>query len=124
MIYQGEHGSLCIYYKGILISSFELSQDKPFEAYEAYGRVLLEDSLRDGIPLNYQIPVLKLFIDEIYKRKKKKKPIWKTDHELFLQSIFALIKLKQIENDDLNGYATFPKYCKAKKKKNKLNKNK
>ena len=119
MIYQGEHGSLCIYYKGLLISSFELSEDKPFEAYEEYRKALLEDSLRDGIPLNYQMEILKLFVDEIYKRKKKK-PIWRTDHELFLQSIFALIKLKQIENDDLNGYATFPKY----KKKNKLNKNK
>lgn len=112
MIYEGENGSLCMYYKGLLISSFELSKDKPFHAYEEYGKSLLEQTLRDGISLNYQIPVLKLFADEIYSRKKLNKPIWKKDHELMCQTIFAMIKLKLIENDELNGYLVCPKYKK------------
>lgn len=112
MIYEGENGSLCMYYKGLLISSFELSQDKPFDAYEEYGKSLIEQTLRDGIPLNYQKPVFKIFADEIYSRKKDKKPIWKNDHELMCQTIFAMIKLKMIENDELNGYLVCPKYKK------------
>ena len=40
----------------------------------------------------------------MYKRKINNLPIYRSDHELFLGSLMALLRLKIIDNDDNNGY--------------------
>ena len=45
----------------------------------------------------------------IYKRKLNKEGIRRSDHLMFLNSIFALLKLKAIDNDNENGYLTMPR---------------
>ena len=50
------------------------------------------------------IYTLTLFCNQIYSRKKNKQPIYRSDHELFISSLFGLLKLKVIDNDELNGY--------------------
>ena len=40
MIYQSDDGSLCVYYKGLLISSYGLNQKKTLQAYLNQGEDL------------------------------------------------------------------------------------
>ena len=44
----------------------------------------------------------------IYSKKINKQRINTDDHIYFLYSLCALLRLRIIENDDLNGYYTFP----------------
>ena len=107
MIYNGTRGTLCLYYKGLLISSFPLSNIKTVEKYLYQGEYLIRKS--KGIPIRLQIKTYIHFCNEIYRRKRDKLPIYKSDHELFLSSLSALLRLRIIENDELNGYMDFPK---------------
>ena len=107
MIYNGTRGTLCLYYKGLLISSFPLSNIKTVEKYLYQGEYLIRKS--KGIPIRLQIKTYLHFCNEIYRRKKDNLPIYKSDHELFLSSLSALLRLRIIENDDINGYMSFPK---------------
>lgn len=107
MIYNGTRGTLCLYYKGLLISSFPLSNIKTVEKYLYQGEYLIRKS--KGVPIRLQIKTYLHFCNEIYIRKRDKLPIYKSDHELFLSSLSALLRLRIIENDDLNGYMSFPK---------------
>jgi len=107
MIYNGTRGTLCLYYKGLLISSFALSNIKTVEKYLYQGEYLIRKS--KGVPIRLQIKTYLHFCNEIYRRKIDKLPIYKSDHELFLSSLSALLRLRIIENDDLNGYMSFQK---------------
>ena len=49
------------------------------------------------------------FCNLIYRRKKNKEPIRRSDHEMFIGCLFALMKLKIIQNDESNGYLIMPK---------------
>lgn len=99
-IYQGSQGSLNLYWKDLLISSFPLSKTKNLERYEYEGTYLITEALKDNVPFNNLHKIFKVFCKGVYKRKLNKLPIYKTDHELFMCSIFGLIKLKQIDFDD------------------------
>jgi len=56
-----------------------------------------------------QIKSYRLYCNMIYKRKLNKQPIRKSDLELFVSSLMALLRLRIIENDESNGYMDFPK---------------
>ena len=102
-IYNGCDGSLNLIYKGLLISSFALTKKKTFERYKYQGDYLIIESMKQNKKIKDIIYTLTRFCNIIYLKKKKKYPIWKSDHELFLSSFFALMKLKIIHNDDDNG---------------------
>jgi hypothetical protein len=108
-IYYGCDGSLNLYYKGLLISSFPLTKKKTFERYKYQGQYLILTSMRQNLNIKKIIYTLTFFCTHIYKRKKNKLPIRRSDHKLFLSSLFALLKLKVIEDDELNGYLVMPK---------------
>jgi hypothetical protein len=107
MIYNGSNGSICIYYKGLLISSFPLTNKKTLEGYLYQGDYVIMQSKH--IHIKKQIKVYLHFCNMIYNRKKNNKPIYKSDHELFISSIMALLRLKIINNDEQNGYMCFAK---------------
>ena len=46
MIYNGCDGSLNLYYKGLLISSFALTKNKTFERYKYQGEYLILKSMK------------------------------------------------------------------------------
>jgi hypothetical protein len=100
MIRYGKNGSLILFYNNLLIGSYPLSNLKTYERYKFQGEHLILKSLKTNIPIKLQIKTYKIFCDEIYKRKKDKLGIFRTDYEMFLNCIFALIKLKQLNEDD------------------------
>lgn len=107
MIYNGSHGSICFYYKGLLISSYPLSKKKTLEGYLNQGEELIYKS--KGIPIKAQVRTYLHFCNEIYSRKKKNVAIRRSDHVFFLNCLTALLRLKIIDNDESNGYYCFPK---------------
>ncbi len=108
-IFYGSEGSLNLYYKGLLVSSFALTKKKPFESYQYQGEYLILRSMRDNYNIKRIIYTFTDFCNSTYKRKKNKQAIRRGDHEMFLGCLFALMKLKIIENDNENGYLIMPK---------------
>ena len=106
-IYNGSNGSICIYYKGLLISSYPLTEKKTLDKYLYQGDALILESKH--INIKAQIKVYIHYCNIIYNKKKNKKPIYKSDHILFLSSLMALLRLKIIDNDEQNGYMCFKK---------------
>jgi hypothetical protein len=103
-IYNGSDGSLNLYYKSLLISSFPLTKKKSFERYQYQGEYLILETMKQNINIKKMIYTFTLFCNSIYKRKLNKLPIRRSDHNSFLSCLFALMKLRIIENNDQNGY--------------------
>ncbi len=108
-IYNGSQGSLNLYYKGLLISSFPLSKKKTFETYQYQGEYLILKSMRKNLKVRHIIHTLTHFCNMIHKRKLNKQSIRRSDHEMFISCLFGLMKLKIIDNDIENGYLIMPK---------------
>ncbi len=107
MIYNVSQGSLFFYYKGFLFSSFPLTKKKTVERYLFQGEELIYKS--KGIPIRVQIKTYLRFCNEIYSRKKNNLSIRRSDHIYFLNCLSALLRLRIIDNDELNGYMRFSK---------------
>ena len=107
MIYNGSEGSICFYYKGLLISSYPLSKKKTLERYLNQGEELIYKS--KGIPIKAQVRTYLHFCNEIYSRKKNNLAIRRSDHIYFLNCLTALLRLKIIDNDESNGFMCFNK---------------
>jgi len=107
MIYNGSEGSVCFYFKGLLISSYPLSKNKTLKAYLNQGEELIYKS--KGIPIKVQIKTYLHLCNEIYSRKKNNLPIRRSDHIYFLNCLTALLRLRIIDNDELNGFMCFNK---------------
>jgi hypothetical protein len=98
MIFQGRHGSFNLFYKDLLISSFALTENKTVERYIAQGEYLIRRS--KGVDIKVQIASYIKFCNIMYNRKKKRKPIYRTDHQLFLSILMALMRLKILDEED------------------------
>ena len=107
MIYNGSEGSICFYYKGLLISSYPLSKIKTLDKYLNQGEELIYKS--KDIPIKTQIKMYTHFCNMVYTRKKKNQPIFRQDHVFFLNCLTALLRLRIIQNDEQNGYMCFKK---------------
>ena len=107
MIYQGSKGNISLFYKGKLISNFPLTKKRGVDDYLYHGEYLLNEC--KGIPILEQIKNFSRFCCMVYHRKIQNKPIYKTDHQIFLCCLMALLRLKVIDNDDNNGYLIMPK---------------
>ena len=108
-IYNGSNGSLNLYYKGLLISSFPLSNKKTFEVYQYQGEYLILKSMKDKLNIKQIIFTFTHYCNMIHKRKLNKQPIRRSDHQMFISCLFGLLKLKIIDNDSENGYLIMPK---------------
>tara|TARA_R110000851_G_scaffold4609_1_gene18727 strand:- start:1947 stop:2330 length:384 start_codon:yes stop_codon:yes gene_type:complete len=103
-----------LYWKDINISKFtyETKESEAFQREKLYrsGKSFVEDNIRDKKSIGLQIKVFNHFIEEIYYRKINKLAIRRSDHQIVLQSIMALLVLKQYDEDDLLWFP--PKYRK------------
>ena len=107
MIIQGSQGSICFYYKGTLITGYPLTHKKNTEAYLYHGEHLIRQS--KDVNIKDQITIYLNFCNMIHRKKINKEKILKKDHIYFIYCMSALLRLRIIENDDLNGYHTFPR---------------
>jgi len=103
MIYKGANGNLSLHYKGIMVSNYPLSKNKTYERYKYQGEYLILKSLKENVKLKKQIEIYLNFCNVIHKRKLNQQAIRRSDHELFISCFFALMKLKILEEDDMNG---------------------
>jgi len=108
-IYNGCDGSLNLYYKGLLISSFPLTKKKTFKRYQYQGEYLILKSMKENFKIKQIIYTLTHFCNMIHNRKLNKQPIRRSDHEYFISCLFGLMKLKIIDNNNENGYLIMPK---------------
>ena len=117
MIIVGSKGSISFFYKGLLVSSFPLNDKKTKEYYFEKGNKLIIDGMKNGHNIKKLIYIFTLYCNSIYHRKKNNKPIYASDHVLFMESFTALLKLKIIEPDEelVNGYLIMPKKKLSKK---------
>jgi len=106
-VFNGSEGSICLYYKGLLVSSFPLSSKYTMERYQYQGDEIIRES--KGIPIKKQIQAYLHFCNMIHKRKLNKQGIRRNDHIYFLNCLMALLRFRIIENDELNGFMCFKK---------------
>ena len=112
-IYEGSNGSLNLFYNERLVSSFPLTNKKTFSRYKYQGDYIILKSMNEKLKLKQIIITFKSFCDLIYQRKKNNQAIRKSDHQMFLSCFFGLLKLKQIDEDNI--------LIMKKKKKKKIN---
>jgi hypothetical protein len=106
-VFNGSQGSICLYYKGLLVSSFPLSKQHTMERYQYQGDYIIRHS--KGIPIKNQINAYLHYCNMIHERKLNKQGIRRNDHIYFLNCLMALLRLRVIENDELNGFMCFKK---------------
>ena len=107
MIREGSHGSMCFYYKGLLISGFPLNKTKNEEQYLYQGDYIIQKSR--GINIKNQLKAYHGLCNMIYTKKLNKEKISREDHVYFVSCLCALLRLRVIDNDNMNGYYCFPK---------------
>ena len=107
MIKEGSRGSMCFYYKGLLICGWPLSKKKTVAQYLYQGEYIIKKS--KCVPIMTQVKSYRMFCNMIHRRKLNKQPIRKSDLELFVSSLMALLRLRIIDNDESNGYYEFPR---------------
>lgn len=86
-----------LFWDGILISKFDYKDKK--ELFDV-GKKLLEQGLRGNQPLSKQRYIYRAHLNSISVRKKDRKPVWNSDHQLGLGAMMALIIMKDIEELD------------------------
>lgn len=102
MIREGSKGSLNLFYKDLLIGSYPLTNKINYDRYKYQGQYLILKSMRENknLDIKKQIYTYTHFINSIYNRKKQNLNIWANDYELFLSCLFALIKLKILDEEE------------------------
>lgn len=100
-IFQGSEGSMTLYFKDAMIGSFPLTKKKTYERYKYQGVELILQSMKQrDKTIKEQIRTYILLCNTMSRHIKEGKNIWRSDRELILSCIFALIKLKIVDEDD------------------------
>ncbi len=100
MIIQGKDGTICTYWNDLLISSLPLGNKKVKDYEDATNRFILQ-SLKKDINIKDLIMYARAFCNTVFKKKIKKERIDRDEHHAFNMSLLALIRLNQIEEDDV-----------------------
>jgi len=115
----GKYGSMCLYWKGTLVSTYavdETDEQKEIDYYYEVGEHMINMSKHIGYDIMKQVAVYFGFLNKIERRKREKLSIYASDHDKFAHSLFALLRLRLIVNDELNGYLLIKKKIKPKNK--------
>jgi hypothetical protein len=91
--------NLVLFFKDLLIANYPITDLKTYERYKEQGNLLILESLKANIPIKSQIYTYFLFCNQILRRKKEGLDIV-SDYQMLLNCIFALIKLKILEEED------------------------
>ena len=99
MIFEGSNGCICFYWDDKLMTSAPLSKKLTLEVYEELSNKLILDGLKNGFDLNFQKLKYKLLLNKLSKLKKYKR--LENDEANLGLCILALIKLKEVDRDDV-----------------------
>ena len=119
MIREGIDGSLCFFWKGKLMCSYPKVGNNIDEFFTQNAKNIIEQMIRQqGFTIKQQINHYKTICNDIHDRKNRKQGIWASDYELFGVAIYALRKLRYIDDDlhALDGICFFPPYKKSYRK--------
>ena len=105
MVERSDKRWIYIFWNDLYISKFTY---KTKEGLYLCGKKFVEQNIRENKSIGLQINVFNNFIEQIYIRKKNKLAIRRSDHQIVLQSVMALLVLKQYDEDDLLFFP--PKY--------------
>ena len=121
----GNNGQLVLYYKDVLCSCFPLHKDKyTYENYKRSGEYLILETMKrcPGIDIKCQIYTYMKYCAIHLNRVINKQHISTKDHKFFCSSIFALIKLKLLDEEDCTLTFNLRACLKSRKKLHLLNK--
>ena len=104
MIIQGKNGTICTYWNELLISSMPLGNRNVNDYADATNRFILQ-SCRSGHNLKQLIIYARTYCNTVYKKKVLKQRINTDEHHTFNMSLLALIRLKQVDEDDVTFIA-------------------
>ena len=111
----GSKGSISLHYNGIMCSIFPLTNKRNEDYYIKMGNDGIIRHMREGYTIKKQIEILTLYCKIFSLRRHHKQKVAKEDHINFCQALMGLIKLKQIENDDKNGWLCLKRRKKCQK---------
>ena len=89
------------YWDDTFINKWYIKDDLTIEDYYKNGNDLIINGLQKNKNLKEIIFICKTFLNMISERKKNKLAIYRSDHLLAVQSLFALLKLKQCTENDI-----------------------
>ena len=119
---EGNKGSISLFFKGTLFAMYPLSDEYNLDYYYDTGEDIIRKSKEMGYNIKQQLIVYYGFLNKIERRKREKLPIYASDLDKATHSLFALLRLRLIEDDELNGYLIMPKRRKKKRKVNQASK--
>jgi len=119
---EGKNGSISLFFKGTLFAMYPLSDEYNLDYYYDTGEDIIRKSKDMGYNIKQQLIVYYGFLNKIERRKREKLPIYASDLDKATHALFALLRLRLIKNDDLNGYLIMPKRKKKKRKVNQASK--
>ena len=89
------------FWKDKYINKWKLQNEEQYKIYQDFGNDLILSGLKKGYNLKKIIITCKVFLYKIEQRKSNGLAIYRSDHLLAVQSLFALIKLNQFTEEDL-----------------------
>jgi len=99
MIKVGKDGSIVLFWNDLLVSSIAFGKHS-FDDYLREAQYFIEISLRKNHNIRDLVAYCKNFCDMIYRKKKQNKKISSDDHYAFQMSLFSLLRLNLIDEED------------------------
>jgi len=97
----GNRKYITFHYKNLLVSKFKTKD--PDEIMKL-GNQLILNGLKNNKPLHLQKKVMKGFMDIFHHRRLNKLKVSSMDHKHFVGCFLGLMKLKELVEDDANGF--------------------
>jgi exopolyphosphatase/pppGpp-phosphohydrolase len=107
---EGNKGSISLFFKGTLFAMYPLSDEYNLDYYYDTGEDIIRKSKDMGYNIKQQLIVYYGFLNKIERRKREKLPIYASDLDKATHALFALLRLRLIEDDELNGYLIMRRY--------------
>ena len=92
---------ITFHYKNLLVSKYKTKN--PDEIMNL-GNELIINGLRNNTPLELKKKVMKVYMDLFHHRRLNKLKVSSSDHKHFVGCFLGLMKLKELVEDDANGF--------------------
>jgi len=93
--------TICYFYNGHLCSTYKIKDE---EEHLSLGNKLLLQGLNNNKTIKEMIKVMSFYVKLFHHRRINKLKVSSHDHNMFFQSLLGLIKLKVLDNDEMNGW--------------------